>query len=80
MTSSENILAVLERIASSLERIANKLDPPPWDHRRFALRGREARLHDDLCVLSGAGRPNPIKLYRCRDWQREVVEVLSQSN
>lgn len=30
-TSSENILSVMERIAASLERIANKLDPPPGD-------------------------------------------------
>lgn len=32
MTSnSEHILAAMERIAVSLERIANKLDPPPSD-------------------------------------------------
>jgi predicted DNA-binding transcriptional regulator AlpA len=30
-SSSENMLALLERIATSLERIANKLDPLPGD-------------------------------------------------
>jgi predicted DNA-binding transcriptional regulator AlpA len=30
-TNSENMFAVLERIANSLERIANKLDPLPGD-------------------------------------------------
>lgn len=80
MTSnSKNISSVMERIAASLERIANKLDPPPSDKvgtpyvaeklgcttTYVSLLIREGKIPPS-CIVPGTGKGRLWKFYRTR--------------
>jgi hypothetical protein len=78
-TGSENMLAVLERIAASLERIANKLDPPagsivgsPYVAEKLGCTTtyvsflvRDGQIPAS-CIVPGTGKGRLWKFYRSR--------------